>query len=490
MAVGVAVVYNNSYHSPGYEITVTGLASFNRLTIERVDPSGEYRDTPVRGAEGISISDPSFVVTDFEAPVGKSFAYRVTADGVATGATMLTDNFSRTLASDWGSSSGGLTWTKQAGVSNTASVNGSAGVITINANSDPVTMTLAPTLSDFDMYFDVSSSAVGSGAQITAGLVCGYQDESNFYRFEIRFTTDSTMDILVRRQVSGTLVNLSARNDVVTYTAGGWYSVRCKSEAGAMSIKVWPQGTAEPVDWWITTTPDTTFTSGLVGLQALTGSANTNTKPITMSFDNVSLPGSGDTSLVTEVVTSPGTLPITPDHAGTVWVKSIGQPALSRRVNMTDFNEVTRPGRILGEYEVLGRPNKVVLTDVMGGREGTVVISTYPMGGVWESDSSTRDLQVLLQFGGTLLMQTAGPAVTGEEDMYFEVKNFSRKRIGPVGGELTHLHTIEFIEVDRPATSQESLALRNWQSVIDQNGTWADVLTNHSTWLDVLQRNL
>lgn len=488
MAVGVSVAYNNSYHSPGFEITVTGLTNYNRLTIERVDLSGEYRDEPVRGASDITISGSTFQVTDFEAPVGKSLAYRVTADGVASGAVLLTDDFTRTVSNNWGTSAGGLTWTVAAGTAANASVNGSVGRMAVTTNNDPLTMTLAPTLSDFDVYFDVSSDSVASGAQIVGAFVSGYQDESNHYRWEIRFMPDGSVDVLVRRVVGGTLVNLSVRNDVATYSANSWYSVRANCASGVMSVKVWPQGGAEPADWWTTAT-DTTFASGLIGLQTFTGGANSNVKPVTVSYDNVSLPGSGGTSLIHEEVTSSATPPILAD-VGTVWLKSIGQPALSRRVNVVDFEETQRPGRILGEYEVLGRPNKVVLTDVMGGREGTVQIVTFQMGGVWESDLTSRDLQILLQHGGTLLLQTAGHSITGEEDMYFEIRDFSRKRIGPVGGELVHLHSVSFIEVDRPATTQESLALRGWQDLLDQNATWNGALTNHTTWLDALQRNL
>lgn len=487
MAVAVTAVYNNSFHSPGFTLTVTGLTPYNKLTITRIDTSGEYREAPVRGADGVAISGSTFTVTDFEAPIGKSLQYKVVADGVATGATVQTDTFTRTVNPGWGSTTG-FTWTQKAGTPANALVNGTVGRMVIQVNNDPLTMTVAPTLSDFDIYFDVSSDAVSTGAQIVGGLVSHYQDESNFYRWEIRFMPDNTVDVLIRRQVSGTFVNLAVHNDVATYAANSWYTVRCNSAGGVLSIKVYPQGTTEPVGWWTTAT-DSTLAAGLVGLQSLTGGSNSNTKPVNVSYDNFKMPGSGVTSVITETVTSLATLAI-PADVGTVWLKSVGQPAISRRVNMVDFSEITRPGRILGEYEVLGRSNKVVLSDVLGGREGQFTIATFPMNGLWEADSSLRDVQTLVRTGGTLLLQTAGHTFTGEDDMYFEIKGFSRKRITVVGGELVHLYTVDFIEVDRPATQQESLALRDWDDVLAQNATWAAVLTNHTTWLDVLQRDL
>lgn len=181
------------------------------------------------------------------------------------------------------------------------------------------------------------------------------------------------------------------------------------------------------------------------------------------------------------------TVILTVSNTGAVWLKSVGQPALSRRVNVVDFSDRQRPRRILGEYEVLGRENKVVLTDTLGGREGDLTLSTFLMNGVWETDHSWQDVSRLLSDGGTLFLQTAGYDYTGEEDMYLEVKGYARKRIGPVGGELTHLHTIEYVEVDRPATSEQSLSLRSWQDVLNENATWQAVIDGYADWLEVVQ---
>lgn len=186
---------------------------------------------------------------------------------------------------------------------------------------------------------------------------------------------------------------------------------------------------------------------------------------------------------------------------GEVWLKSVSQPALSRRVNMVDWSDRSTPGRILGEYPVLGRKNKVVITDVLGGREGSFILTTYlEAPNAWAQASSPWDLEALLTEGQTLMIQTTGLTFTGEPDMYFEVKNVSRRRTSLTGAygnaipfqqtDLVFEFTIDYIEVDRPATTQESLGLRGWQDVLNQNATWQKVLDDHTTWLDTLQRNL
>lgn len=187
-------------------------------------------------------------------------------------------------------------------------------------------------------------------------------------------------------------------------------------------------------------------------------------------------------------------------NRGEVWLKSVSQPALSRRVNMVDWAERSTPGRILGEYPVLGRRNKVVITDVLGGREGSFTLTTYlDAPNAWAQASSPWDLEALLTEGQTLMIQTTGLTFTGERDMYFEVKNVTRRRTslsGAYGNAIPFQQTdlvfefdIDYIEVDRPATTEESLGLRDWQDVLNQNATWQEVLDNHTTWLDALQRD-
>lgn len=189
-----------------------------------------------------------------------------------------------------------------------------------------------------------------------------------------------------------------------------------------------------------------------------------------------------------------GPLTIASDDFGAVWLSSVHQPALSKRVVMSEWNATEYPTRILGNYKVLGRKNPVLLTDTWGSRTGSMKIVTD---NDTISDTTWRELFLLLTEGKTLLLRTSGRSYSGEVDMYFEVENYNRSRIGPVrvDGKIPFLHEVSFIEVDRPATAEESLGLRSWQDLLDDHADWQSVLDDYNalpppdnSWLGVLNR--
>lgn len=703
MAVGVVATYNNSYHSPGFDIVVSGISGYDTLTIMRIDLTGECPDTPVRGADSVAIAGSGFAVTDFEAPIGKNIVYRA----IAT-AQVATDNFNRTTASGWGVASFGEAWTIQSGAASSYSTNGSVASITMGTRPAAYQTVLASDFKDVDVLVKVTLPTTVTGGPVTAGVMARFQDIFNFYYAAISFSpgNSATLEVyrvaggttsfiastgvssfnatagsswflrfqmagdrfaarawsvndneafvttlsgtvptqvagkvgiqtqimatntntipyvlvlddfkitalgadhtltstgsssstgiqdgfsrsatngwgtpdvgspwavrsgpigdfaavngvgrmsMTVRSVSGSLgtdyvmgvplnhtdidqkvkvrTQVAASGDVyrlclvaretdrdnwwefemncapngevrvrmgresngvgwythadngilipgLTHTAGAWYWVRFQCVGTQLRGKVWADGSSEP-DWQLSITTAVNPTGNYVGLKSYSQAFSTNPTPEIVEFDDYSLTILNNNTMIPYV------------DPGTAWLKSVGQPVLSRRVNLSDWSESTNPARVLGEYEVLGRRNKVVLTDVPGGREGTIVLATYKMGPYWESDCDLRSLVSLLELGGTLLLQTTGIDNTGEGDLYFQLTGgVKRSRIGVVGGDFAHLFEFNFIEVDRPASIEEALSLRSWQSVVDQNPTWQAVATNHSTWLDVLQRDL
>ncbi|MFC6021513.1 hypothetical protein ACFP2T_35760 [Plantactinospora solaniradicis] len=209
--------------------------------------------------------------------------------------------------------------------------------------------------------------------------------------------------------------------------------------------------------------------------------------PITNPVDYVAYAYDEGTDPVTGDVQASDVYFPTEYRNGEAWLKSISQPALSRQVNVVDWNDVSTPGRVLGEYEVLGRKNKVVITDVPGGREGTLVVGAYPINGSYVN-ADWRSLRMLFEHGKTLFLQTSGQTWTGELDMYLEVKSVRRRRIGPVGltAELVYVYDVEYVEVDRPSTAEEALGLVSWQDVLDGYFDWQEVLDFNGSWLDLL----
>lgn len=489
MPISIGAAYNNSYHSPGFDITVTGLSGYDKLTIERLDGAGDYPDTPVRGADGINPSGSTYAVTDYEAPIGHQTAYLATASS-----TNLVDNFARVASNGWGTAPYGETWTV-AGTAAQYEASGAFGTILPTGANTTWRTNILTGLTDYTLSTKVVNSyltTASSSGSISLGLMARYVDASNHYLVMARFFPGGSVDVVVQKVIAGAFTTAATYSTGLTHFSGNEYVIKALVSGNTISVKIWKSFDPEPGGWLGTATL-TGITSGGVGARVRIDPDITNTFALPFSFDDFTVTGIGNTPLITSTAQSSvlGSAPSIPyDSPGSTWLKSVGQPALSRRVNLATWTQTKRPGRVLGEYEVLGRRNKVVTRDVLGGREGTATLATYRMGGDWESDSSYRDVTSLLELGGVLLLQTTGIDNTGEADMYLQIKDLTLTRVGVVGGDFAHLFEIEFVEVDRPASTAEALALRSWQSVLDQNATWSAVNTNYTSWLDVLRRDL
>jgi hypothetical protein len=171
---------------------------------------------------------------------------------------------------------------------------------------------------------------------------------------------------------------------------------------------------------------------------------------------------------------------------GDVWLRSVSTPALSRKVVMSEWPTTEHTTNILANMKVLGRKNPVLITDAWGTRKGSLRIVTDNDDGL--GSTTWQEIYALLTGGGTILLQTTGRTPTGQEDMYFEVESYSRTRVGKIksNGRMTYLHDISYIEVDRPATIEESLGVRNYSDVQDENATYQVIVNDYTTYLTLL----
>lgn len=482
MAVGITATYNNSFHSPGFDLAVTGLTGYSNLTIKRVFVPG-YPDSPVRGADSLSINTDSFAVSDFEAPVNLLIAYEARAS-----TRVVSDTFTRTGGGGLGTASSGFPWASPTPAQ--FSTNGTGGVVVMEVVTTPRISTLQPpftsslpTDAEGAIKFKLPVAPAGSG--IGLGVIGRYLDSQNYYLGELAFEPGGAINARIRKVVAGVTSNLATDVSTgMTLNTPSFYWVKLQIIGTTLRLRAWADGTTEPSTWLITAT-DSSLASGTWGVRGQVVAGGTNTLPVTAQFDSLTVSSIGVSPFFEERASPGTTVSIPSPGIGTAWLKSVFQPALSSRVNIVDFDEVSRPARVLGEYEVLGKRNKVVITDCLGGREGTITLATYK-----EGSSASSSIIALMEEGGTLLLQSTGEEETGEKDLYLEVTDFSRKRIGIISeGEMVHLHTIGFIEVDRAGTFEESLGLRSWNDILSVNFSWDVVNSAYTNWLDVLQRD-
>jgi hypothetical protein len=167
-------------------------------------------------------------------------------------------------------------------------------------------------------------------------------------------------------------------------------------------------------------------------------------------------------------------------------------------VGVSDLSEWSMETRVLGEHNVLLRNNPVVITDVEGGRTGTMVVTNLNQWGTvrWDTPgpyaayavAAVASWRTIFRPGRTLLFRNTWNE-TGFDDMYFKALKNGPKRLGHVGthnGTVFMQHTIDYKEVDKPSTQLAGLGLGTWEDVKDANANWSEVNTVHATWSSVL----
>lgn len=178
---------------------------------------------------------------------------------------------------------------------------------------------------------------------------------------------------------------------------------------------------------------------------------------------------------------------------GTAFFKPIDIPELGHPVMIQDMSEWTEPANILSEHHILGRKNKVVITDVRGGREGS--LSGHC---VLTLGQTVETVRASISPGNTILIQNHNPTMSGFEDMYVQLGDVSfTRRTGMVRhGELENSRNpqviitfeADYTEVDRPNPQGVEITNSTWQIVYDSFITFEPVRSNRETWLDVLKR--
>jgi hypothetical protein len=110
----------------------------------------------------------------------------------------------------------------------------------------------------------------------------------SFYFARLNFKAAGTVELSLRKRTP-TETLLATYGTTPAHVAGNAWKVRVRVEGSALSAKVWKSTVTEPVGWQITATDTALPSPGGVGLRSLLGSALTNTLPVVVAFDDVSV---------------------------------------------------------------------------------------------------------------------------------------------------------------------------------------------------------
>jgi hypothetical protein len=222
------------------------------------------------------------------------------------------DTFTRTVTDSWGTAPIGGSWTTTGGAGTDYDVTGSVGTHSMTSvNVSRYSVLPAPS-ADVDVVVNAATSALAAGGPHYVGVVARYLDVNNSYYARLTLNTNQTLTLVLQKRVGGAQTDLTSVTVPGTHAAGTYYMVRFQATGTTLRAKAWQAGDFEPVEWQ-TSASDTSLTAaGSVGVRSILSSANTNTLPVTVSFDNFT-------------VLNPQTLTVTRSLNGVVKTHQAGQ---------------------------------------------------------------------------------------------------------------------------------------------------------------------
>ncbi|GAB2731838.1 hypothetical protein [Streptomyces bullii] len=262
-----------------FELTATApagaLTANASPTVPNFPPSSD-----VLWAHGVTIRPAGGKPAEFpfDAQVGGEV---VTVDAIADS---VRDAFARTVAAgSWGQADSGQAWTVAPAADH--SVGGGYGVAA-QPSTGIAHLALVPAPSaDVDLYADVATSAVATGASLFTGPVARAADNNNLYQARVDFTTAAGVVLTVRKRVSGTETQLGTFTSTLTHTATTFYRVRLQVIGSTLRAKIWDAAGREPDLWQIEVTDPSLTAAASVGVRSFRNTGNTNAG-LEMRFDN------------------------------------------------------------------------------------------------------------------------------------------------------------------------------------------------------------
>lgn len=442
---------------------------------------------------------------------------RVRITGPAPG---LRDGFGRTAVDTWAAADSGQVWTNS-GTTTAFSVSGGLGRHSLSAVNSSRYSTIATGRTDWDLSATIATDVLAAGGSHFLALVGRYADVSNMYLARLEFTTAAAVNLTIRKRVAGTETLIGTTYTTgLTHTAGGRVAIRFRAAGSTLQAKTWLASGAEPAAWQREVT-DTDLTAGdSVGVRSILSSSNTNTLPVTATWDDVLMRGVVQIQRSTDAIrwtTVRGAAALTgppvdlhaddyefaadvADHyrtrlldavsgvvvvegdqetitpvLGGVWLKSVARSYLNRRVSVGEIGDVSRPSRA-GIFDVVGRSYPVAVHEVRGSRRWTMVVRT--------ADAvEGRAVELLLASGDTLYIHVPAdrPNVPGG---YVSVGDTQEHPFGPV--ETRRRWSLPCTEVAAPGPDVVGVTA-TCASILAAYATCADLLAAFGTCADVLE---
>jgi hypothetical protein len=257
---------------------------------------GRYGTAGSELTTGIDADDTALTVVTTTGPVWTSDPADLPFDVKAGGEVMtvtdvdpaLLDTFARTVASGWGTADTGQAWTTTGGAAADYAVGSGFGSVTNPATGIAHTPNTAAPSADVDLYVDVATSALATGASLFGGPVARWTgNTTGWYQARIEFTTAAAIVLSLRKRLPGGETQLADYTTGLTHVAGTFYRTRLQVIGSTLRAKVWPVGQPEP-GWQLAATDTDLTAAGAIGTRSFSNAGNTNVNP-QLRYDNLTL---------------------------------------------------------------------------------------------------------------------------------------------------------------------------------------------------------
>ncbi|MFG2372548.1 hypothetical protein ACGFY9_13855 [Streptomyces sp. NPDC048504] len=202
----------------------------------------------------------------------------------------VTDTFTRSVSSNWGTPDSGSTWTTTGGSASDYAVDGASGVATLSTTDVSRRTSITAAGPDFDLYCDITTSALATGDSLYGAVTARMQDSSTMYMARLEFTTSNTVVLLLRRLLADATTDLGTYTVPVTHVAGTYVRVRFQGAGSALKAKAWAATDAlEPPEWHIAGTDAGISPAYSIGTRSIRVTGNTNAASVAIQYDNYRL---------------------------------------------------------------------------------------------------------------------------------------------------------------------------------------------------------
>lgn len=199
---------------------------------------------------------------------------------------IVSDTFSRTVASGWGSADTGQAWTNVGGTAADFNVGSGTGTHTHPAVNTVHRSVITATTADQDVKTDLSVSQLALTDSLFSGPVVRHTDASNFYWARVTFTAAGTVQLTIRKRLAGVETTVGSTVTLpFGYVADQVFTARVQIIGPVIRAKVWPASVPETETWTVSVSDTSHTTAAQVGLRSLESSTATNVSPV-FRFDN------------------------------------------------------------------------------------------------------------------------------------------------------------------------------------------------------------